>query len=86
MFAGLGLRIFSTALNCGQEWEGIILDAINAASAGTDIGDGSIAPATEDRLHLAIVIYYDSNEEYRLQEKSRGNPGKANSILIDTLH
>lgn len=65
---------------------GIIVDATNVASARTDVSDGSIALATEDRFRLAIVINCEPNAEYRVQEKSRGDPGKANNYSIDTLH
>jgi hypothetical protein len=59
---------------------GIIVDATNVAPAGTDVSDGSITPTTEDRFRLAIVINCDPNAEYRVQEKSRWDPGKASGI------
>jgi hypothetical protein len=45
------------------------VNATNVASAGIDVSYGSIAPATEDRLRLAIVISCDPNREHRVQEK-----------------
>jgi hypothetical protein len=71
---------FFNCSNCGQE-ECIIVDATNVASAGMDVSDGSIAPTTEDRLRLAIMINCDPNREYRVQEKVALEPGKANGTL-----
>jgi hypothetical protein len=42
---------------------GIIVDATNVASARTDVSDGSIALATEDRFRLAIVINCEPSAE-----------------------
>src|SRR5271170_7252374 len=80
MFAGLGCESFRL-LELWTGVGGIIVDATNVASAGTDVSDGSIALATEDHFHLAIVINCDSNAEYCVQEKSRWDPGKASGIL-----
>jgi hypothetical protein len=80
MFAGLGCESFRP-LELRTGVGGIIVDATNVASAGADVSDGSIAPTTDDRFRLAIVINCDPNAEYRVQEKSRGDPGKANGIL-----
>ena len=67
--------------------EGIIVDATNVASAGIDVSYGSIAPATEDRLRLAIVISCDPNKEHRVQEKSRiETPERPTVYSIDRLH
>ena len=79
MFAGLGCESFRL-LELWTGVGGIIIDATNVVSAGTDVSDGSIALATEDRFRLAIVINCDPNAEYRVQ-KSRWDPGKANGIL-----
>jgi hypothetical protein len=77
MFAGLGCEAFRL-LELRTGGEGIVVDATSVASAGIDVSDGSIAPATEDRLHLAIVINSDPNREYRTQEKVALGP---NGIL-----
>jgi len=80
MFAGLGCESFRL-LELRTGVGGIIVDATNVASAGIDVSDGSVALATEDRFRLAIVINCDPNAEYRVQEKSHWDPGKANGIL-----
>jgi hypothetical protein len=80
MLAGLGREVFRL-LELRTGVEGIIVDATNVASAGMDVSDGSIAPTTEDRLRLAIVINCDPNREYRVQEKVALEPGKANGTL-----
>jgi hypothetical protein len=80
MFAGLGCESFrSLELRTGVG--GIIVDSTNVASAGTDVSDGSIAPATEDRFRLVIVINCDPNAEHRVQEEVVLGPGKASGIL-----
>ena len=77
MFAGLGCEAFRL-LELRTGGEGIVVDATSVASAGIDVSDGSIAPATEDRLHLAIVINSDPNREHHMQEKVALGP---NGIL-----
>ena len=84
MFAGLGCEAFRLLeLRTGKE--DIIIDETNVASAGTYVSDGSIEPATEDRLRLAIVINCDRNAKYRGQE-SRWDPERPMLYSIDTLH
>ena len=61
--------------------EGIIVDATNVASAGIDVSYGSIAPATEDCLRLAIVISCDTNKERRVQEKVALGPRRGHDRL-----
>jgi hypothetical protein len=80
MLVGLGREVFRL-LELRTGVEGIIVDATNVASAGMDVSDGSIAPTTEDRLRLAVVINCDPNREYRVQEKVALEPGKANGTL-----
>lgn len=80
MLAGLGREVFRL-LELWTGVEGIIVDATNVTSAGMDVSDGSIAPTTEDRLRLAIVINCDPNREYPVQEKVALEPGKANGTL-----
>jgi hypothetical protein len=80
MLAGLGREVFRL-LELRTGVEGIIVDATNVASAGIDVSGGSIAPTTEDRLRLAIVINCDPNREHRMQEKVALEPGKASGTL-----
>lgn len=86
MFAGLGCEAFRL-LELRTGAEGIIVDTTNVASTGIDVSDGSIAPATEDRLRLTIVVNCDPNREYRMQEKVALGPRKGLMVYsIDTLH